>query len=165
MEPLQGDKAIKNDDVFPDEISLGYFEITIPTNSREHADQHYESFIKKVKNEFKLKHKNIAGLYALDFEIEDVTDGSKKYHTKPKLKLKKKWKTLKKLAPKGWVLTLLLATGVVNYPDFKEGAIEIYDDLNAIVEMVADNERSDNTPLAPKIDSCRPDDMPPTYRA
>lgn len=152
-------------DEFPDEIQLGYFLITIPTDNRELSDEYFDSFINKVKRQFYFRNKLLSVFYTLDFEIEDITEGSQKYHTKPKLKLKKKWKKIKKSLPKKAFLIGLIWGAVIGYPDFKEGAIEIYNDVSYVVTKITDSEHDKQAPLAPKVDSCGPDESPPTRKA
>ena len=145
----------------PSEIPLGFFTITIPTDSRREADSYYDQFIDQVKKRFSSKNRRLSLFYTLEFEVESVTEGSKKYRTKAKLKRKKKSAGIHKAL----ALAAALTGGVAAYPEIKDGATEIYQDVSTIFQQVADEENAKGSKLAPKVESCGPDDTPPTYRA
>jgi len=141
-------------DGLPDLIHLGSMTICIPTNEEGVADQYFNQIVNRIKHDFYKKRPRLALLYDLDIELEAIYEGSRKYKTKQKLRLKKRWRTLKK----AWVFSGALLAAVAGYPAVKDGAIEIYNDLQTVTEHVLQDEQQKNPSMPPTLEDCIPPD-------
>jgi hypothetical protein len=119
----------------PDVIEVASLRLTFPSGDRTAALSATNLLIRRFKHEFTSRHRDLAGLYELDFEIGEPTRGSWIVPVKVRLKLKKRWKFLKQNAV---VMGFFLAIG--HYHDVKVNVREIYNDVTTIVEYVVHDE-------------------------
>jgi len=138
----------------PEVILLGSLTLSIPTNDEVIADKYFNDLVDRIKYEFSAKRRRLAFFYELDIEIEEIAPGSRRYLTKPKLKLKSKWKRFQRAS----MLAGSFFAAIAAYPAVKDGATEIYNDFQAVVEHVIQDEQQRNPEISPTIESCTPND-------
>ena len=136
----------------PEIISLGHLIISIPTDDEYVAEKCFKKISQRVESEFFNRNRRLQIFYDLDIGVEEILLGSKRYKSKPKLRLKSRYSKLQKAG----ALTSSLFLFIAGYPKVSDGAQRIYQDFINVVKYVVIDEQRKNPDMPPTIESCSP---------
>jgi hypothetical protein len=151
---------------FPESLVVAELRLILNIENEQRAREMASQMFAEVRKIFYASNSELALFYDMEFEIISARRDSWDFTGNVSLTLKQGWEDIKKNAPKAFIAVCGILAA---YPQIREGAIQIAEDVKSAYEQVVDQKNVEKPELI-KYFECRPpspnvDSPQSSYRA